>query len=71
MPVLERVFVQAPKNAHMGPKKSIKSKVTLKRERMPVGESVGRSGAERGEDRNDPSHSRVVCDFKYHYKNSK
>ena len=30
---------------------------------MPVGESGGRSGAKRGEDRNDPSHSRVAHDL--------
>ena len=33
---------------------------------MPVGESEGRSGVERGEDRNDPSHSRVACDLICH-----
>ena len=39
---------------------------------MPVGESEGRSGAKRGEDRNDPSHSRVACDlFKKNWFNKR
>ena len=35
----------------------------FKGKRTPVGESEGRSGVKRGEDRNDPSHSRVACDL--------
>ena len=35
---------------------------------MTVGESGGRSGAKRGEDRNDPSHSRVACDLNQTYR---